>query len=68
MCRPFWSGVAHKAIVVEADNFKENDVIYRALSSMSAGAENISEAAELVSQPGIFPSVSMLMITSITYS
>ncbi|KAG6557385.1 hypothetical protein Mapa_000654 [Marchantia paleacea] len=45
---PFWAGVAHKAVVVEADNFKENDVIYRALSSMSAG--HISEAAELVHQ------------------
>ncbi|BFI10918.1 hypothetical protein MPTK1_3g18830 [Marchantia polymorpha subsp. ruderalis] len=45
---PFWAGVAHNAVVVEADNFKENDVIYRALSSMSAG--HISEAAELVHQ------------------
>ncbi|KAL3694085.1 hypothetical protein R1sor_007736 [Riccia sorocarpa] len=46
---PFWSGVAQNAVVVEADNFKENDVIYRALSSMTAGG-NISEAAELVHQ------------------
>ncbi|KAL2633664.1 hypothetical protein R1flu_005143 [Riccia fluitans] len=46
---PFWSGVAQNAVVVEADNFKENDVIYRALSSMNAGG-NISEAAELVHQ------------------
>ncbi|KAJ6689296.1 hypothetical protein OIU85_005675 [Salix viminalis] len=31
---PFWSGAKAKAVVVEADAFKESDVIYRALSSM----------------------------------
>ncbi|KAK6937619.1 Zeta toxin domain [Dillenia turbinata] len=30
---PFWSGAAGSAVIVEADAFKESDVIYKALSS-----------------------------------
>jgi hypothetical protein len=33
ICRAFWSGAAANAVVVEADAFKETDVIYRAISS-----------------------------------
>lgn len=31
--RPFWAGAAANAVVIEADAFKESDVIYKALSS-----------------------------------
>jgi hypothetical protein len=33
ICRAFWSGASAKSVVVEADAFKETDVIYRAISS-----------------------------------
>ena len=45
--RPFWSGVAANAVVVEADAFKETDVIYRALSSNGHHGDMI-QTAELV--------------------
>ncbi|KAG0585552.1 hypothetical protein KC19_2G020400 [Ceratodon purpureus] len=44
----FWSGVIHDAVVVEADAFKETDVIYRHLASMSS--DDIAGNAELVHQ------------------
>lgn len=47
MCRPFWSGAAAKAVVVEADAFKETDVIYRALSSRGHHTDML-QTAELV--------------------
>lgn len=46
-CRCFWAKVAYDAVVVEADAFKEKDVIYRALSSDSLS--NMARVAELVS-------------------
>jgi hypothetical protein len=45
-CSSFWSGVVHNAVVVEADAFKETDVIYRQLSSMAK--DDIGGTAELV--------------------
>ncbi|CAM6081855.1 unnamed protein product [Calypogeia fissa] len=57
---PFWKGVASEAVVVEADAFKENDIIYRTLSSMSYG-ENISEAAELVHESSTNAASSLLV-------
>lgn len=46
-CSSFWAGVVHNAVVVEADAFKETDVIYRQLSSMAK--DDIGGTAELVS-------------------
>lgn len=45
--RPFWSGAAGNAVIIEADAFKETDVIYRALSSR--GHADMLQTAELVS-------------------
>ena len=45
--RPFWSGAASNAVVVEADTFKESDVIYRALSSRGHH-DDMVQTAELV--------------------
>lgn len=44
--RPFWSGAAGNAVIIEADAFKETDVIYRALSSR--GHHDMLQTAELV--------------------
>ena len=44
--RPFWAGAAGNAVVIEADAFKESDVIYRALSSR--GHHDMLQTAELV--------------------
>jgi hypothetical protein len=49
----FWSGVIHEAVVVEADAFKETDVVYRHLASMSS--DDIAGNAELVSTVSILP-------------
>ena len=48
--RPFWSGAATNAVVIEADAFKESDVIYRALSSRGHH-DDMLQTAELVSEP-----------------
>jgi len=48
--RPFWSGAKAKAVVVEADAFKESDVIYRAISSMGHH-DDMLQTAELVKTP-----------------
>lgn len=45
--RSFWSGAAANAVVVEADAFKETDVIYKAFNSMGHH-EDILQTAELV--------------------
>lgn len=47
MNRPFWAGAAGNAVVIEADAFKESDVIYRALSKR--GHSDMVHTAELVS-------------------
>jgi hypothetical protein len=46
--RSFWLGAASKAVVVEADAFKESDVIYKALNSRGHHADML-QTAELVS-------------------
>ena len=46
MYRPFWAGAAGNAVVIEADAFKESDVIYKALSSR--GHHDMLQTAELV--------------------
>lgn len=45
--RPFWAGALGNAVVIEADAFKESDVIYRALSSRGHHGDML-QTAELV--------------------
>jgi len=45
--RSSWSGVTSNAVVVEADAFKERDVIFRALSSRGH-YDDMLQTAELV--------------------
>lgn len=45
--RAFWSGAAANTVVVEADAFKETDVIYRAISSRGHH-DDMLQTAELV--------------------
>ena len=45
--RPFWSEAGGDAVVIEADAFKETDVIYRALSSRGHH-DDMLQTAELV--------------------
>jgi hypothetical protein len=40
----FWSGVARETVVVEADAFKETDIIYQTLQSM----DDVAGTSELV--------------------
>ncbi|XP_021733739.1 uncharacterized protein LOC110700501 isoform X1 [Chenopodium quinoa] len=58
--RPFWSGVGSNAVVVEADAFKETDVIYRALSS-SGHHGDMLQTAELVHQSSTDAAQSLLV-------
>jgi hypothetical protein len=51
--RAFWSGAAGNAVVVEADAFKETDVIYRAISS-KGHHNDMLQTAELVSKSILF--------------
>lgn len=57
---PFWAGVASNAVVVEADAFKETDVIYRALSS-SGHHGDMLQTAELVHQSSTNAASSLLV-------
>ncbi|KAL2463724.1 P-loop containing nucleoside triphosphate hydrolase superfamily protein [Forsythia ovata] len=59
----FWSGAAADAVVVEADAFKETDVIYRALSS-SGHHQDMLQTAELVHQSSI-DAASSLLVTAL---
>jgi hypothetical protein len=45
--RAFWSGAAANSVIVEADAFKETDVIYRAISSRGHHNDML-QTAELV--------------------
>jgi hypothetical protein len=47
VCRVFWSGAAANAVVVEADAFKESDVIYQAITSRGHH-DDMLQTAELV--------------------
>ncbi|XP_021761713.1 uncharacterized protein LOC110726537 [Chenopodium quinoa] len=57
---PFWSGVGANAVIVEADAFKETDVIYRALSS-SGHHGDMLQTAELVHQSSTDAAQSLLV-------
>ncbi|KAJ6911169.1 hypothetical protein NC652_021718 [Populus alba x Populus x berolinensis] len=57
---PFWSGAKAKAVVVEADAFKESDVIYRAISSMGHH-DDMLQTAELVHQSSTNAASSLLV-------
>ncbi|XP_074316968.1 calmodulin calcium-dependent NAD kinase [Silene latifolia] len=60
---PFWSGVAANAVRVEADAFKETDVIYRALS-LSGHHADMLQTAELVHQSST-DAASSLLVTAL---
>ncbi|XP_074315778.1 calmodulin calcium-dependent NAD kinase-like [Silene latifolia] len=60
---PFWSGVAANAVVVEADAFKETDVIYKALSSTGHHGDML-QTAELVHQSST-DAASSLLVTAL---
>ncbi|KAL3506047.1 hypothetical protein ACH5RR_031429 [Cinchona calisaya] len=59
----FWSGAAANAVVVEADAFKETDVIYRALSSRGHHHDML-QTAELVHQSST-DAASSLLVTAL---
>ncbi|KAF8394323.1 hypothetical protein HHK36_020531 [Tetracentron sinense] len=59
----FWSGAAENAVVVEADAFKETDVIYRALSSRGHHHDML-QTAELVHQSST-DAASSLLVTAL---
>ncbi|KAK7268787.1 hypothetical protein RIF29_21496 [Crotalaria pallida] len=59
----FWSGAASNAVVVEADAFKESDVIYRALSSRGHH-DDMVQTAELVHQSST-DAASSLLVTAL---
>lgn len=56
----FWSGAVANAVVVEADAFKETDVIYRAISSMGHH-QDMLQTAELVHQTSTDAASSLLV-------
>ncbi|GAB4850998.1 hypothetical protein Ancab_030294 [Ancistrocladus abbreviatus] len=59
----FWAGAAANAVVVEADAFKETDVIYRTLSS-SGRHHDMLQTAELVHQSST-DAASSLLVTAL---
>ncbi|CAA0828041.1 P-loop containing nucleoside triphosphate hydrolases superfamily protein [Striga hermonthica] len=59
---PFWAGACGNAVVIEADAFKESDVIYRALSSR--GHHDMLQTAELVHQSST-DAASSLLVTAL---
>ncbi|XP_019432735.1 PREDICTED: uncharacterized protein LOC109339699 isoform X2 [Lupinus angustifolius] len=61
--RSFWSGAAANAVVVEADAFKETDVIYRALKSRGHH-DDMLQTAELVHQSST-DAASSLLVTAL---
>ncbi|XP_062211854.1 calmodulin calcium-dependent NAD kinase-like [Phragmites australis] len=60
---PFWSKAEANAVVVEADAFKETDVIYRAISSMGHHNDML-QTAELVHQSST-DAASSLLVTAL---
>ncbi|KAK1418833.1 hypothetical protein QVD17_27980 [Tagetes erecta] len=56
----FWSGAAENAVVVEADAFKESDVIYQALNSQGHH-DDMLQTAELVHQTSTDAASSVLV-------
>ncbi|KAG8370765.1 hypothetical protein BUALT_Bualt13G0017500 [Buddleja alternifolia] len=59
---PFWAGASGNAVVIEADAFKESDVIYKALSSR--GHHDMLHTAELVHQSST-DAASSLLVTAL---
>ncbi|RDX74908.1 hypothetical protein CR513_45281, partial [Mucuna pruriens] len=59
----FWSGAATNAVVVEADAFKESDVIYRALNSRGHH-DDMLQTSELVHQSST-DAASSLLVTAL---
>ncbi|XP_010274165.1 PREDICTED: uncharacterized protein LOC104609533 [Nelumbo nucifera] len=59
----FWTEAAENAVVVEADAFKESDVIYRALSS-KGHPHDMLQTAELVHQSST-DAASSLLVTAL---
>ncbi|RAL44241.1 hypothetical protein DM860_015601 [Cuscuta australis] len=59
---PFWVGAAGNAVIIEADAFKETDVIYKALSSR--GHHDMLQTAELVHQSST-DAASSLLVTAL---
>ncbi|KAG8389253.1 hypothetical protein BUALT_Bualt02G0209800 [Buddleja alternifolia] len=59
---PFWTTASGNAVVIEADAFKESDVIYRALSSR--GHHDMLQTAELVHQSST-DAASSLLVTAL---
>ncbi|OVA05318.1 Zeta toxin domain [Macleaya cordata] len=60
----FWSGAAGNAVIVEADAFKETDVIYRALNSRAGHHHDLLQTAELVHQSST-DAASSLLVTAL---
>ncbi|KAF8111692.1 hypothetical protein N665_0073s0050 [Sinapis alba] len=60
---PFWSEAGADAVVIEADAFKETDVIYRALSSRGHH-DDMLQTAELVHQSST-DAASSLLVTAL---
>ncbi|KFK42767.1 hypothetical protein AALP_AA1G037100 [Arabis alpina] len=60
MKESFWSEAEADAVVIEADAFKENDVIYRALSS-KGHHDDMLQTAELVHQSSTDAASSLLV-------
>ncbi|XP_022854146.1 uncharacterized protein LOC111375540 isoform X2 [Olea europaea var. sylvestris] len=59
---PFWAGASGNAVVIEADAFKESDVIYKALCSR--GHHDMLQTAELVHQSST-DAASSLLVTAL---
>ncbi|BAT85501.1 hypothetical protein VIGAN_04305800 [Vigna angularis var. angularis] len=59
---PFWAGASGNAVVIEADAFKESDMIYKALSSR--GHQDMIQTAELVHQSST-DAASSLLVTAL---
>ncbi|KAL7172526.1 hypothetical protein ACSBR2_032083 [Camellia fascicularis] len=59
---PFWAGAAGNAVVIEADAFKESDVIYKALNS--GDHHDMLQTAELVHQSST-DAASSLLVTAL---
>ncbi|GLJ31600.1 hypothetical protein SUGI_0634280 [Cryptomeria japonica] len=55
----FWANAAKNAVVVEADAFKETDVVYQALNS--SGRHDYLETSELVHQTSLDAAESLLV-------
>ncbi|KAK7245395.1 hypothetical protein RIF29_40236 [Crotalaria pallida] len=60
---PLWAGAAGNAVIIEADAFKESDVIYKALSSRGHHHDMI-RTAELVHQSST-DAASSLLVTAL---